>query len=234
VNKKSCSVHIPYQYRSHSRDTSKSFRAAYRAFYLSSVLDLDLTLERAFWDAESLSSGHVLDYASGISIPHSYIYHLREDFLAYSITYAFPRIRESAYSPISALKVARIFEPVIAYKLLELLKPIKEQINNQKNANRREPIGAWWKANGQAWTKQLKEVMIKYCKIVHDGHNWQFSSQQMESLQHYYDANQLLMDCLERAGDVNNLEQREEIQDEIEETLLLPIAEIDQLQAGGE
>jgi hypothetical protein len=116
---------------------------------------------------------------------------------------------------------------------LELLKPLKEQINNQKNANSREPVGEWWKANGQAWTKQLKEVMIKYRKIVHDCHNWKFSSQQMESLKHYYDANQLLLDFLERAGDVNNLEQREKIQDEIEETLLLPIAEIEQLQAGG-
>ena len=233
VNKKSCSVHIPYQYRSHSRDTSKSFRAAYRAFYLSSVLDLDLTLERAFWDAESLSFDHTLDYASGISIPFSNIYYLREYSFASSIISAFPRIRESAYSPISALEIARIFEPAIADKLLELLKPLKEQINNQKNANSREPVGEWWKANGQAWTKQLKEVMIKYRKIVHDCHNWKFSSQQMESLKHYYDANQLLLDCLERACDVNNLEQREKIQDEIEETLLLPIAEIEQLQAEG-
>ena len=166
-------------------------------------------------------------------IPFSNIYYLREYSFASSIISAFPRIRESAYSPISALEIARIFEPAIADKLLELLKSLKEQINNQKNANSREPVGEWWKANGQAWTKQLKEVMIKYRKIVHDCHNWKFSSQQMESLKHYYDANQLLLDCLERACDVNNLEQREKIQDEIEETLLLPIAEIEQLQAEG-
>lgn len=230
VNNKSHSAHIPYQYRSRSKDTSKSFRAAYRAFYLSSVLDLDLTLERAFWDAESLSFGHILDYASGLSIPFSNIDYFREYSLASSLISAFPRIRESAYSPISALEVARIFEPVIADKLLELLKPLKERINSQKQlGNKKETIGEWWKANGQAWTKQLKDVMIEYRHIVHDGHNWQFSSQQMKALKHYYDANQLLLDCLERACDVNNLEQKEKVQDEIEETLLLPIAEIEQL-----
>ncbi len=159
VNNKSHSAHIPYQYRSRSKDTSKSFRAAYRAFYLSSVLDLDLTLERAFWDVDSLSFGHILDYASGISIPFSDIYYFREYSLASSIISAFPRIRESAYSPISALEVARIFEPVIADKLLELLKPVKEQINYQKRLGEKEKtIGEWWKANGQTWTKQLKDV----------------------------------------------------------------------------
>jgi predicted NACHT family NTPase len=76
----------------------------------------------------------------------------------------------------------------------------------------------WWKAKGQDWTQQLINVMIKYRNI---GHDWQFSEQQKSLLRKYYDANKLLVDCLNSASNVSPA-----VRQEIEETLLLPIANI--------
>jgi superfamily II DNA helicase RecQ len=61
--------------------------------------------------------------------------------------------------------------------------------------------------------------MISYRNI---GHDWHFSYQQMKGLRQYYDANKLLVDCLNRAAHVTP-----EVREEIEETLLLPIALIE-------
>jgi predicted NACHT family NTPase len=80
----------------------------------------------------------------------------------------------------------------------------------------------WWTINSQAWTEQLQTVMIEHRNI---GHNWQFSAQQKQLLQQYYDANKLLVDCLNSDCYVSR-----EVRQEIEETLLLPIAEIQKRQ----
>lgn len=77
----------------------------------------------------------------------------------------------------------------------------------------------WWKDNGQVWTGQLQSIMIEHRNI---GHDWQFSDAQIEKLQQYSDANQLLVDCLNSDCYVSR-----EVRQEIEDTLLLPIAEIE-------
>ncbi|MBD1922316.1 NACHT domain-containing protein [Microcoleus sp. FACHB-831] len=81
---------------------------------------------------------------------------------------------------------------------------------------------AWWEANGPAWTEELRYVMREYRNI---GRDWGFSEAQMERLEQYYDANKLLVDCLNSASNVSP-----EVRQEIEDTLLLPIAEIDNLK----
>ncbi|MDX2229971.1 MAG: NACHT domain-containing protein [Leptolyngbyaceae cyanobacterium bins.349] len=65
---------------------------------------------------------------------------------------------------------------------------------------------------------QLQTMMIKYRNI---GHDWQFSDEQKNKLQQYHDANTLLVDCLNIAS------ISQEVRQEIEDTLLLPIAEIE-------
>ena len=54
------------------------------------------------------------------------------------------------------------------------------------------------------------------------GHDWQFSEQQLKTLNNYYDANCLLMCCLNSDGYVTRA-----VREEIEETLFLPAAEIE-------
>jgi hypothetical protein len=251
VNEKSRSASVPHlYYRSHRgklKINSEPFRASYRAFLISTVLDLDLTVEHAFWDVDSLSFGDVLDRASGIPTPFSDIlYHIRDSCFADSLSFAFARIRESAYSPISALEVTRILNPDITVELLNWLNPLKLQINEQRcNAGSGKTIRDWWNCNGQAWTKQLKKVMIEYRKVCQDGKKWNFEKNQMEALRQYYDANHLLLDCFTRSfpdysvTDVAlvNDDQWEKIEKEIEQwnrvyqeivkTLLVPIQEID-------
>ncbi|WGV27439.1 NACHT domain-containing protein [Halotia branconii] len=71
----------------------------------------------------------------------------------------------------------------------------------------------WWQTNGQLWGQKLRNGIIKYRNI---GHDWQFNQQQIELLHQYYDANKLLVDCLNCAVNITPL-----IRQEIEETLLL-------------
>ncbi|MEQ8970477.1 MAG: hypothetical protein RIE73_08785 [Coleofasciculus sp. C1-SOL-03] len=43
------------------------------------------------------------------------------------------------------------------------------------------------------WIKGLRNVMMQYCNF---GHNWQFSKKQEQLFQQYYEANKLLVNCL--------------------------------------
>jgi predicted NACHT family NTPase len=75
------------------------------------------------------------------------------------------------------------------------------------------------KAEFLNWVKEMRVVMIEHRNI---GHDWQFSDAQKERLQQYYDANKLLVDCLNSDCYVSR-----DVRQEIEETLLLPSAEIE-------
>ena len=76
-----------------------------------------------------------------------------------------------------------------------------------------------WDEDGIVWVEQLQNLSLEYRMI---GKNWQFSEEQKELLMQYYDANKLLVDCLNSCCVVSD-----EVKKEIEETLLLPIAEIE-------
>ncbi|QYX33120.1 hypothetical protein K2F26_07275 [Sphaerospermopsis torques-reginae ITEP-024] len=54
---------------------------------------------------------------------------------------------------------------------------------------------AWWTINGKNWAEELRNIMIKYRNI---GHHWQFNKKQKQLLQQYYDANNFLLECLNR------------------------------------
>ncbi|MHC5747964.1 MAG: NACHT domain-containing protein [Nostoc sp.] len=73
----------------------------------------------------------------------------------------------------------------------------------------------WWQQNGQAWTEQLRAVIIEHRNF---GYDWQFSDEQKELLEQYYHANKLLIDCLNSECYVSR-----EVRQQIEETLLLPV-----------
>jgi hypothetical protein len=100
-------------------------------------------------------------------------------------------------------------------KLQQLLQ-LKAQVPNQENSERYE---AWWKTNGHTWTEELRSVMIEHRNI---GHDWQFSNLETERLRQYYHTNKLLVDCLNSDCVVSD-----GIRKEIEENLLLQIAEIE-------
>jgi len=67
--------------------------------------------------------------------------------------------------------------------------------------------------------EKLRGIMIEHRNI---GHDWQFSEAQREKLQQYYDANQLLVECLNSDCYVTQATRQY-----IEDTLLLPFSEIE-------
>lgn len=116
---------------------------------------------------------------------------------------------------VNALKRAlvRALDP----KLRQALQELKEQLPAIDIDEER--FKQWWQANGQAWTERLRAVMIKHRNI---GHDWRFSKEQRKVLTQYYDANKFLVDCLNSGCHVTPA-----VRQEIEETLFLPIAEIE-------
>lgn len=74
---------------------------------------------------------------------------------------------------------------------------------------------------GESWIKNLRQVMIDHRNI---GHDWQFTPAQTEKLQQYFEANQLVVDCLNSDCYVTKA-----MRQEILSTLLLPMSELEEL-----
>jgi hypothetical protein len=77
------------------------------------------------------------------------------------------------------------------------------------------PPNLWWKKNGDEWIRELKSVM-------NISQVWGFNKEQKDFLQGYYYCNTLLIRCLRESVVVSN-----DVKKEIEDILLLPIAEIE-------
>ncbi|NEU82256.1 hypothetical protein G1O98_25175, partial [Nostoc sp. UIC10630] len=97
------------------------------------------------------------------------------------------------------------------------LKEIKDICGDQLRTSIEE-FEKWFKVNGQKWINKIADVMFNMPRINISAH-WQFSEQEKQLFRQYYDANRLLVDCLKNASD--------KVRSHIEDTLLLPIAEIE-------
>ena len=97
-----------------------------------------------------------------------------------------------------------------------LLQKVYDRLPNPRG---RDQYVEWWQQNGEAWTEDLRQIMIQHRNI---GHDWKLTAQQKEILQKYYDANRLLTECLKSEVYINP-----EARDEIENTMFLPISEIE-------
>ncbi len=122
----------------------------------------------------------------------------------------------------NAYNLVCIYDLAILPEIEQALQHLKEQI--PKPESNKESFKQWWEANSQAWTEQLRAVMIKHRNI---GHDWQFSNAQRDLLWQYYYANKLLLDCLN-----SDCYLSWEVRQEIEDTLLLPMCEIEKRQQG--
>ncbi|MCW5316198.1 NACHT domain-containing protein [Nostoc sp. KVJ3] len=113
--------------------------------------------------------------------------------------------------------LSNILGIVLDVGLHKSLQQLSEQLPNYRQSE--EWLGLWGQTNYSAWAEQLKITIINYRNI---SHQWQFSPEQQQVLQRYYDANQLLLDCLH-----SNCEVTAAIRQEIEATLLLPQKELE-------
>ena len=86
-----------------------------------------------------------------------------------------------------------------------------------------ESLNAWEKVHRHNWVAQVK-VLIVVGQEISEGHWQTINEDKQHLLKQYYEANLLLLDCMKEA--YISPEKRQEI----EETLLLPVAEIERLQ----
>jgi predicted NACHT family NTPase len=101
-----------------------------------------------------------------------------------------------------------------------------QQLKKQLPTKIERGFDEWWQSNGEAWTGQLRSIMIKHRNI---GHDWQFSPEQKQLLKNYYNANSLLVECMNIASHITP-----DVREAIEDTLLLSVNEIDGRKALGE
>ncbi|MBE9099067.1 NACHT domain-containing protein [Vacuolonema iberomarrocanum] len=190
-----------------------------RALDLALARDLDFALARALARTRDLAFDLDLDRALAFSLTRA-----RDLARAHDRAIA----RDLVFALALALALARD----LAQKdkdsgetqwstLVNQLEHLRQQL--PKDIQTREVLRQWWHDHGQAWVSQLQSTMIEHRNI---GHDWQFSPAQRERLEKYYEANKLLVECLK-----SNCYVTRGVREEIENTLLLPIAEIERRKA---
>lgn len=176
-----------------------------RAFYLELSLGIDLKID------PSLSLALKLDPALSLALKRDLELDL-ELYFALNLACQL----DFSLAPTLSLSLDRAISLSLDRELQRLLHNLKDQL--PKLTQSEGSFRKWWKVNGRAWIEQLRSVQIKYRNI---GYNGQLSTQQKQALQQYYDANKLLWDCMNSAGYMTHT-----VRQEIEETLFLPLAEI--------
>lgn len=227
VNQKSLSVKVPYK------------AAAVRAFYFALDRDLDRALDRildralvpaldrALVPALDHALDRDLDFALDPALDHDLVPTLIPALdlaldrtlvpaLIPALDLALDPILVRVLNPTLLRTFNRVLVRALEPELRQSLQQLKEQLPDPNSDEER--FKQWWKAHGQAWTEQLRAVMIEHRNI---GHDWQLSYQQRQVLTQYYEANQLLVNCLNSSFNVTPA-----VREAIEETLWLPIAEI--------
>lgn len=180
--------------------------ATTRAFYMA--LAQDSPSAEHFALASSLDQGILLDAA---------LEHLLQEF-------ATNNSQDFAYAHACSEALNNILVIVLDAGFYKSLQQLKEQLPPAHQSQ--EQLQNWWHTNYANWVEQLKGSIAQYRNIHHP---WKFSSDQERILKCYYDANQLLVDCLN-----SNCEITKSVRQEIEATLLLPQQELEDREWQGE
>ncbi|MBD2112590.1 MULTISPECIES: NACHT domain-containing protein [Cyanophyceae] len=134
------------------------------------------------------------------------------------VEFAVDRSQDFAYVHACSEALSNIMVMVLDAGFYKSLQQLKDQLPASHQSQER--LQAWWQDSYPVWVEQVKHSIIEYRNIHHP---WQFSPEQEQVLKRYYDANQLLVDCLN-----SNCEVTETIRQEIEATLLLPQKELEE------
>ena len=193
--------------------------AAIRAFYFD--IDLSIDLSRTLSSVIDFNCSCVFACASfltrTLNLPLS-------DTLSIVLMLEPDLSRYRAIEPAIAIVFARALAIDHALEIDPGLKPELKQVLQELKSQLADPNGDeeilmdWLKNKGQVWINQIRDKIVSYHKI---GDAWVFNEEQKELLQQYYDANLLLMACL------NNSYVTREVRQEIEDSLLLPVVEVD-------
>ena len=180
--------------------------ATRRAFYLA--LAKSPTTAAHFALASTLDQGMLLDAA---------LENLLQEF-------SNDHHQDFAYVNACSEALNNILVMVLDAGFYKSLQQLKDQLPPQSQDRKR--LQDWWQENYSDWIVQVKDTIANYRNIHHP---WQFTPEQQQTLQRYYDANQLLIDCLN-----SNCEVTAAIRQEIEATLLLPQKELEDREWQGD
>ncbi|MGH2415257.1 MAG: NACHT domain-containing protein, partial [Microcystaceae cyanobacterium] len=123
-----------------------------------------------------------------------------------------------AYAHTCADALSNALSIVLDVGLQQSLQHLQDQLPSSKQDTKR--FEKWWQTNHLAWTEQLRTAIAQHRNIQH---HWHFSLEQQQVLQRYYDANQLLIDCLN-----SNCEVTVAVRQDIEAAFLLPQKELEE------
>ncbi len=193
--------------------TSRYKPASVRAFYfiLDFSLNLECTLDSAVNHNIALDKTHNLSFA----YPHTLAY-------IHNLVLKLDEAYERAFALSKAID-SKIDRALDSGQLQCDLLNLCDALPNFSNQNL-EGLKQWQKTDSQKWLEKLKSIVMQHRDIAR---NWQFSEEQRGQLQQYYATNKLLVDCLNSDCYVSR-----DVRQEIEETLLLPIAEIEKRKIG--
>ncbi|RCJ24858.1 histidine kinase [Nostoc minutum NIES-26] len=119
--------------------------------------------------------------------------------LIHALTVSLAITADIFFQRFSALSLALDLRHLLTDKpsLQKSLQELKNQLPLPSKG--REALKIWWQANGKAWTGELRTLIICTRQI---GHDWEFNEQDLEQLQYYWDANKLVLDCLNSGSNV--------------------------------
>jgi predicted NACHT family NTPase len=94
--------------------------------------------------------------------------------------------------------------------LLREKQTLQKSLQDLKNqlplpSGNRRILQLWWEANQEAWTDNLRNLIISDRGI---GHNWQFNQNELQILQQYWDGSKLFLDCLNNTEVLNSRQQQ--------------------------
>jgi predicted NACHT family NTPase len=181
---------------------------AVRAFYLALVRVLGLSLARVHTNPDSLSR----IYHSAGSFPRAAALARKQS----------TNDLDLAFEVDLDVVLARVFTFNLEPELSQTLQQIQTQVPNPDEDRKR--FNEWWQEEHQAWIEQLRAVRIPDFKVSQDG---KLSKHLKKALKDYYEFNKYLVARLNISCQVTS-----EVRSQIEDTLLLPIAEIEKRKYG--
>jgi predicted NACHT family NTPase len=111
-----------------------------------------------------------------------------------------------------AIDIARNLNSILGSQEKKILKPVTQQLPDF--TQNKTFIADWWADNGSEWTKKFRLIMKEHYNI---GHDRRFNLRQRSTLNQYYDANKMMLECLNSGCYV-----KPEVRQEIRESLFLP------------
>ncbi|MBE9207107.1 NACHT domain-containing NTPase [Nostoc sp. LEGE 06077] len=176
---------------------------------------------RAFYFTIAMPSEYALACSQELAIllDHHLAGNLAEDLaldlaLIHGLTVSLGINSEIFLARFSALSLALDLKHLLATQpdLQTSLQEIKNQLPSPSQGG--DFLKSWWQENGKNWTEALRNWMITTRQI---GHNWRFNQQDLYDIQQYWDANKLLLDCLQSPTDISP-----NLRNYLEKSLFLP------------